>query len=186
MRFLPATNGRRISVWRRAFSVLSLIAALSSGRSPASQQDSQTTTTLDLTARIPADQQGATAPGAQGGSVATPHYQFPLETRILRASADEEGNFVIEVLLHNKGSVAFDLPFSRDIGKVEEAGNRSRRIFFFLVRAKKERQREPKTIDGRATGGSTSLPGSYLHLNPGQSVRVLLPASANFVKQALP
>lgn len=150
---------------------------------------------LDLTAQVPRNEQGYYhgIPGMSGGGASggwrpgpgdTVRYQLPLGLEILHASPTKEGNFAIEVLLRNADSAPFDLPTSRNLTAVEKPGNRSRRVFFFSLKPTGGSTREGETLGFAATGGSTSIPGSFITLDPGKSLRVLLLASSDSIRRS--
>jgi hypothetical protein len=150
---------------------------------------SQPSRVLDLTEKISSAEQGF--PGIPGQSFGGPvglkdssRYQLPLEIQILAVSARGEGDFTLEILVRNIGNADFELPSSRNITLVEKAGNKSQRIFFFHVKVPPVQQAESVDVGFAATGGSTSVPNSFLRLAPGESLRVLLPASAEMLKRA--
>jgi hypothetical protein len=155
-------------------------------------QVSETPGILDLTAEVPRSEQGHPGiPGMSGGGGGwrpgpgdTARYQLPLAADILRASANPDGNFVVEVLLRNTDSVPFDLPSSRNLTAVEKSGNRSRRVFFFRLQPVGGSAREGEALGFAATGGSTSIPGSFISLDPGKSLRVLLLASSASIRRS--
>ena len=143
---------------------------------------------LDLTARVPMDQQGYRGiPGQAwygGGDPKVPdesRYQLPLEVRVQHLSANEQGDFILEILLRNAGGAPFDLPSQLNLTKVEQAGNKARHIFFFRVQSAMKDSRDAETVGFAATGGSKSLPDSFRRLDPGQVVRVLVSVSADNV-----
>jgi hypothetical protein len=144
---------------------------------------------LDLTEKVPAAEQGF--PGMPGAGFGGPvgvkdssRYQLPLEIQILGASARDNGDFTLEVLLRNTGNADFELPSSTNITSVEKPGNKSQRLFFFRVRPVAEKQGDAESIGFAATGGSTSVPNSFLRLGPGETLRVLIPAPVETLKQA--
>jgi len=146
---------------------------------------------LDLTQSVPATQAGhpgipgqSWSGGGNPGAADNSHYQLPLTIQILHSSTSDERGFVIEVLLRNMGQAFFDFPSSRDLAKVEQKGNVSQRILFFRVQPVGEKQQEIETIGFAATGGSTSVPNSFIRLAPGEALRVLLPASNDMVRRA--
>jgi hypothetical protein len=155
-------------------------------------QASETPGVLDLTAEVPRSEQGHPGiPGMSGGGGAwrpgpgdTAQYQLRLAADILRASANPDGNFVVEVLLRNTDSVPFDLPSSRNLTAVEKSGNRSRRVFFLRLQPVGGGAREGEALGFAATGGSTSIPGSFISLDPGKSLRVLLLASSDSIRRS--
>jgi len=155
-------------------------------------QASETLGVLDLTAEVPRSEQGHPGiPGMSGGGGGwrpgpgdTAQYQLPLAADILRTSANHDGNFVVEVLLRNMDSVPFDLPSSRNLTAVEKSGNRSRRVFFFRLQPVGGGAREGEALGFAATGSSTSIPGSFISLDPGKSLRVLLLASSDSIRRS--
>lgn len=145
--------------------------------------------TLDLATPSGESQKGRNDMPAGGGSWRTgqknnSRYQLPFLIQILSVSAQDNGDFTLEVLLRNTGNADFELPSSRNITTVEKPGNKSQRLLFFRVRPVAEKQGDAESIGFAATGGSTSVPNSFLRLAPGEAVRVLIPASAELVKRA--
>jgi hypothetical protein len=164
---------------------------LASGR--LAGQGSQTTAVLDLTAEVPPNEQGyyRGIPGMSGGGGAwrpglndTMRYQLPLAAEILRASPNKDGNFVIEVLLRNADSAPFELPASRNLTAIEKPGNRSRHVLFFRLQPVGGGAHEGEALGFAATGSSTSIHGSFIALDPGKSMRVLLLASSASIKRS--
>jgi hypothetical protein len=158
-------------------------------------QARETLGALDLTAEVPRDEQGYYhgIPGMSGGGASggwqpgpgdTVRYRLPLGVEILHATPDKEGNFVFEVLLRNIDSAPFLVPSFRNMTAVEKPENRSRRIFFFKVVPLVDRANESETLGSATTGGSTSIPGSFIPLHPGESLRVMLPASSNLIRRS--
>lgn len=144
---------------------------------------------LDFTAQVPTAEQGFPGiPGASfGGSNGVrdnSRYQLPLEIQMLRVSDNNKSHFNIEITLRNAGSVDFDLPSSRNLTSVEQPGNKSQRILFFRIEALAGAQSQPFDIGGVGAGGSTSVPNSFTRLAPGESIRILLPASQRILRGA--
>jgi hypothetical protein len=166
------------------------IAIVASGRLAGRALD--TSEILDLTAQPPRNEQGYPGiPGMSGGGGAwrpgpddTLRYQLPLAAEILHAQPSKDGNFVVEVLLRNTDSAPFDLPSSRNLTAVEKPGNRSRRVFFFRLQSVGGGVHEGEALGFAATGGSTSIPGSFISLDPGKSLRVLLLASSDSIRRS--
>ncbi len=177
----------------RVRAVLATSAVMAFALSATPGQIPEVPPTLDLTAKAPTSEQGiGRLPGAAGGgggsptgTRGTPRYRLPLEIRILRSAITETGDFIIEVQLRNTGDIAFDLPASRDLTRVQRPGNKSQREFFFWVRPALNDQHEV-VLGGAATGGSTSVPGSYIRLEPGVPLGVLLPAAGNLITRSIP
>lgn len=154
-------------------------------------QEREPPTVLDLTADVPSSQQGYPGiPGMSGGGgwrpgpTDTVRYGLPLTAEILDASPDKDGNFVFELLLRNTGNVPFGLPSFRNLTTIEKPGNKARRVFFFQVQPVGGGTHEGQTVGSAATGGSTSIPGSIIRLDPGKSMRVLLLASSNLLRRS--
>jgi hypothetical protein len=159
------------------------------------QRGSQSNSMLDLTAEVPRNEQGyyhgipgmsgGRAPGAwQPGPGDTVRYYLPLGLEILHAVPNKDGDFVVAVLLRNTGREPFDLPSSRNITAVERPENRSRRVFFFKLLPIGVGTNEGETLGSAATGGTASIPGSFISLRPGESLRVMLPASSGLIRRA--
>ncbi len=158
-------------------------------------QASQTIPVLDLTAEVPPDEQGYYhgIPGSSGGGATggwrpgpgdTVPYRLPLTLEILRATPNKDGNFVFEILLRNTDSVPFDLPSSRNITAVEKPGNRSRRVFFFQLQPHDGSKPGIVALGSASTAGSASLPGSFVRLDPGKSLKILLLASSELISRS--
>ncbi len=158
-------------------------------------QASETPGVLDLTAEVPRSEQGyyRGIPGMSGGGGTggwrpgpddTLRHQLPLAAEILRASPRKDGNFVVEVSLWNTGSAPFDLPSSRNLTAAQKPENRSRRVFFFQLQPVRGDAYEREVLGSAATGGSTSIPGSFISLDPGKSLRVLLLASSDSIRRS--
>jgi hypothetical protein len=158
-------------------------------------QASDNSEILDLTAEVPRDEQGYYhgIPGMSGGGASggwqpgpgdTVRYRLPLGVEILGAKPDKKGNFVFEVLLRNTHSAAFLVPSSRNITAVEKPENRSRRILFFKVMPLVDGANDREALGSATTGGSTSIPGSFILLHPGESLKVMLSASSNLIRRS--
>src|ERR1700674_947442 len=155
-------------------------------------QESQTSGVLDLTAEVPRTDQGYPGiPGMSGGGggwrpgpTDTQRYRLPLAVEILHASPNKDGNFVLEILVRNTDSTPFDLPNSRNITAVEKPGNRSRRVFFFRLQPAGRGAHSGDALGSAATGASTSIPGSFISLDPGKSLRLLLLASSESLRRS--
>jgi hypothetical protein len=152
------------------------IVIIASGR--LAGKGSQTTAVLDLTAEVPRDEQGyyhgipgSSGGGATGGWRAGPGdtvpYRLPLSLEILHATPNKDGNFVFEVLLRNTTSAPFDLPSSLNLATIEKPGNKSRRVFFLQLQPLGTSKPGILALGFAATGGSTSVPGSFTRLEPG-------------------
>jgi len=159
-------------------------------------QARETVGALDLTAEVPRDEQGYYhgIPGMSGGGASggwqpgpgdTVRYRLPLGVEILHATPSKDGNFVLEVQLRNTGSETFDVPKSRNITAIEKPENRSRRILFFKVLSFLNGSNQGETLGSATTGGSTSIPGSFITLHPRESLRLMLPASSNLITRSL-
>ena len=155
-------------------------------------QSSQSIPTLDLTAEAPPDEQGFYhgIPGSSGGGATggwrpgpgdTVPYRLPLSLEILRATPNKDGNFVFEILVRNIDKAAFDLPSSPNLTTIEKPGNKSRRVFFFQLQPLSGSKPGIVALGSAATAGSTSLPGSFVRLDPGKSLKILLLASSNLI-----
>ncbi len=123
-------------------------------------QTPQKSTTLDLTAKPPTGERGYPGiPGAEMGGFsgpgpgrATSTYSLPLQVQILNSLVDSERNFVIEVAVRNVGDTVFELPSSRNLTKIEAPGNKSQRLFFFML---------------QPSGRNTIYPSGRVQLCPG-------------------
>jgi len=150
---------------------------------------SQSAPVIDLTKEVLASERGQPGiPGLAGGgggtSVKGPsRYRLPLAVQVLQNSVNEKGEVVVAVLVRNTGSSAFDLPVSRNITEIQKAGNSSQRMFFFdvqTVTAGAVRE----GAGGGVTAGSTSISASFVRLDPGSSLEVLLPTSQSLLRNA--
>jgi hypothetical protein len=150
---------------------------------------------LDLTAQVPPNEQGYYhgIPGSSGGGATggwrpgpsdTVPYRLPLGLEILYAKPNKDGNFVFEVLMQNTGSAPFELPTLRNLTAIEKPGNKSRRVFFLQLQPLGGSKPGVVALGSAATGGSTSVPGSFTRLEPGKSLRVLLLASSDSIKRS--
>lgn len=172
-----------------SYAVLTILLAYSVAMRAQLAATSQLSGVLDLTEKAPPAEQGFPGiPGASfGGPVGakdTSRYQLPLEIQILGVSSRNKGDFAIEIAVRNAGSLDFDLPSSRNLTSVEKPGNKSQRLFFFNLRPVTEKRGDAERIEVIATGGSASVPNSFTRLAPGETLRVLLPASGETVKRA--
>lgn len=131
---------------------------------------------LDLTTAPSPDQEGLGVPGNTGGGTSGGPIErttsvLPLRLNILKASAGDAGDLILDIQLQNLGPEPFDLPVSRNISNVQKTPGRLRREFLFAVRSLAERS---KTLTVAVTAGSTMTPDSVLRLQPRDSVHVLL------------
>jgi hypothetical protein len=153
---------------------------------------------LDLTASPQPEEQGLLAiPGAAPGGITGQtttrdryHFKLPIELEILDISPGEGENFAVTVLLRNVGANAFDLPSSRNITKIEKPGNTLQRVFFIRVEPvpipELARGENPiREVGAAATGGSTSVSGSFMRMDPGSAIQVILPVTGALLKHAL-
>jgi hypothetical protein len=142
--------------------------------------------TLDLTKRVPPAEQGFHGiPGGEGGSDAKPPYQLPLQVQVLGTSFGSPDQYAIQATVKNVGTQDFELPISKNLTAVEKNGNKSQRLFFFLVEALPGGHAEPVGVGDAVVGGSANLPNSFLTLTPGESVNVILPVSTDLLERAL-
>jgi len=152
----------------------------------APRQGRDTPRVLDLTAKVPVSRQGYSGlPGGVGGSWVPQPYRLPLDARIAHSSVNTEGNFIVEVVLRNTGNVPFDLPASQEVAKIQQLVNASKRIFFIRLLPIGDERQQQDSVGFAQTAGSPSAPGSFLRLQPGDAVRVLVAANANLVRQSL-
>ena len=195
MRHIHPVNNQMLwpAPLRRMLSLVMFIAALTHTPQKAATPQLKTTTVLDLTAKIPpsqADYQGI--PGMSGGGGGghpgpndTARYRLPLAIRVVQASPSRGDNFEVEIEVRNVSGLPFDLPSSQDLGKIEKAGNRSKRVFFFALDSVAQPGSESQSIGSATTGGSQDVPGSFIRLAPHASLRIILPASEGLVRRAL-
>jgi hypothetical protein len=157
--------------------------ALASVQSWSAQRD---VVTLDFTKPAPPAEQGRRGvPGGQGGSDASPPYKLPLRLELLEAAVSSENHYTIRATIKNIGNQDFKLPVWKDLTEVEKSGNKSQKLFFFLVKAIPEGKVEPVGIGDGVVGASASLPNSTVTLEPGQSASVILPLSMGQIERAL-
>jgi hypothetical protein len=158
-------------------------------------QASQTVPVLDLTAEVSPDEQGYYhgIPGSSGGGATggwrpgpgdTVRYQLPLSMEIVGASTNKDGNFVFEVLLRNTANAPFDLPSSLKLTTIEKPVNKSRRIFFFQLEPLGGSKPRIMALGLATTAGSTSIGGSFVRLDPGKSLRILLLAPSDSIRRS--
>jgi len=114
----------------------------------------------------------------------TVKYHLPLTAEIVGVSANKDGNFVIEVSLRNTDSAPFDLPSSSKLTTIEKPGNKSRRVFFFQLQPLGGRKASIVALGSAATAGSTNLPESFVRLDPGNSLKILLLASSDLISRS--
>jgi hypothetical protein len=146
----------------------------------------QDVVTLDFTKPAPPAEQGRRGvPGGQGGSDASPPYKLPLRLELLEAAVSSENHYTIRATIKNIGNQDFKLPVWKDLTEVEKSGNKSQKLFFFLVKAIPEGKVEPVGIGDGVVGASASLPNSTVTLEPGQSASVILPLSMRQIERAL-
>jgi hypothetical protein len=133
---------------------------------------------------IPGSSGGGASGGWKPGPDDTVQYSLPLTIRITRATTNTEGNFVFEVLLQNTGTVPFDLPGSSKLTTVEKPGNKSRCLFFFQLQPLNGSKPLILALGSATTAGSASVPGSFIRIDPGKSVKVLLLGSSSAIKRS--
>lgn len=140
------------------------------------------TPVLDLSKPVPAEEQLTSMPGAQvgviGGIGRVPRpYTLPLTVTLVSIEPRHfwaHGKLSVEMDLQNTGSSAFDFPASLKRATVLKQGNEGRRTFlYWLVLEDAQHGRKLKFGIG-SSDGSKSVPGSFLRLEPGRRVRVLL------------
>jgi hypothetical protein len=124
------------------------------------------------------------APGFASGTAA---YLLPIKV-IIRSinSADEAGNFRVELLLSNRSQSDFELPISRDPARILRAGNKQRKTFLFklqLTGLKAGQSRDVITETAISTSGSSSAKDSEFLLKQGESAVIAFNASLNSLKQ---
>jgi hypothetical protein len=148
---------------------------------------------LDLTAPVPHNEQGYYhgIPGSSGGGGAwrpgpgdTMPYRLPLSLEILRATPNKDGNFVVEILVRNTDSAAFNVPASPNLTTTEKPGNKSRRVFFLQLQPLAGSNPGIVALGSATTAASINLPGSFIRLGPGKSLKILLLASSDFIRRS--
>ncbi len=159
-------------------------------------QASHSIPVLDLTAEVPPNEQGYYhgIPGSSGGGATggwrpgpsdTVPYRLPLTLEIIRATPNKDGNFVFEILVRNSDKAAFDLPSSPNLTTIEKPGNKSRRVFFLQLQPLAGSKHGIVALGSATTAGSINLPGSFIRLDSGKSLRVLLLASSDLIRRSL-
>jgi hypothetical protein len=177
----------RSSRGRALTSLLSLTLALAfTLLSPLAAQKTLGGSPIDLTTPEPANQQGLGVPGASGGTFESPKYELPLRAEIIQTSVSKAGDFILELQLENTGQGGFDLPISRNISDVQRTPGGSRREFFFQIRPVSSEGQPAEAVGFGVTAGSVAVPGSFMRLQPRESVRVLLRAESSRVRKAMP
>jgi len=112
--------------------------------------------------------------------------QLPLSVHILKSSVNDTGNITVEILLKNMSDSGLDIPISRDISRVEQTASKSRSLFFLRAVPVYDGKLGDDSIGSGETAGSLSIQDSLMRLEPGDSLRVLIPVTATSLKRALP
>ena len=145
---------------------------------------------LDLTVPVPEDQRGRTdMPGGQGSWHTGQSVNFltlPLTVRITNSSLNESGDLVLELVIENAGASSFDIPIGRDVRRVEEVASKSRSLFFIKAMPVLNGRLAEDSIALSETAGSAAVSGSLLHLEPHNSIQVLMPVNASDLKKPPP
>jgi hypothetical protein len=172
-----------------ALGLFAIVATLSSAIF-AQTRDSGTLM-LDLTQPVPREEQLTGFPGASVGGIGgvgriPPYYTLPLAVDLRSISAQAikgREKFHVEVLLKNTSNSSLFLPASQLHASILKQGNRGRRTMLFsLVLEDSQEGRNLSFIVGLSDGSET-VPGSFLRLEPGQTVRVLLASGLNSVDE---
>jgi hypothetical protein len=146
--------------------------------------------TLDLTAPVPENQQGRSDMPGGGASwhtgQGTNRTHLPLGVRILNSTVSATGDVTVEILLKNISDSSLDIPISRDVSRVEQTASKSRSLFFLRVAPVYDQKLGSDSIGSGETAGSLSIQGSLMRLEPGASLRVLIPVTATSLKRSLP
>ncbi len=154
-----------------------MLAALCTTTLPQTRESA--TLFLDLTAPIPQEERLTAMPGAGfgviGGQPVPPGYSLPLAVELLSISPQPlsaSEKCTAEVLLRNTGKSVFYLPASQKSASVLKQGNSGRRTFLFSLVFEDPASGERTSLLGASSHASEAVPSSWLHLDPGQSVRV--------------
>ena len=91
---------------------------------------------------------------------------------------------MFQVLVRNTGNAPFDLPSSPKLTTTEKPGNKSRRVFFFQLQPLAGSKPGMLALGFATSAGSTSIPGSFIRIDSGKSLKVLLLASSDSIKQS--
>jgi len=146
--------------------------------------------TLDLTTPVAENQQGRSDMPGGGANwrtgQRTDRLQLPLSVRILHSSVNDTGNITVEIVLKNISDSGLDIPISRDISRVEQTAGKSRSLFFLRAVPVHDQKLGSDSIGFGETAGSLSIQDSLMRLEPGGSLRVLIPLTATNLKRALP
>jgi|SRR5882724_4235891 len=146
--------------------------------------------TLDLTTPVAENQQGRSDMPGSGTywreGQRSNRLQLPLSVHILKSSVNDTGNITVEILLKNMSDSGLDIPISRDISRVEQTASKSRSLFFLRAVPVYDGKLGDDSIGSGETAGSLSIQDSLMRLEPGDSLRVLIPVTATSLKRALP
>src|SRR6266478_1858305 len=146
--------------------------------------------TLDLTTPVAENQQGRSDMPGGGANWRTGQrinrLQLPLSVQILNSSVNDTGNITVEILLKNISDSSLDIPISRDINRVEQTASKSRSLFFLRAVPVYDQKLGSDSIGSGQTAGSLIIQNSLMHLEPGDSLRALIPITATSLKRALP
>ncbi|HEV2247610.1 MAG TPA: hypothetical protein VGW37_13225 [Terriglobia bacterium] len=146
---------------------------------------------LDLAKPVPAGEQLTAMPGAQIGVIEgigrVPRpYTLPLAVTLASIEPRQFGpldRLSVEVDLANTGSTPFYLPASLKHATVLRQGNDGRRTFLFSLVLEDTKHGSKLSFGVGSSDGSKAVPGSFLRLEPGQAVRVLLHGGLDSVDQ---
>jgi hypothetical protein len=132
---------------------------------------------LDLTVPGPEQEGSRGVPGGRAGAgpLASGRYSVPLRLELVEVQPRSVGRgerLLLEIEITNTGSIAFDVPASRDfIGIHHPANVEQRQAYLFLLIEDAGEHGDSREIFA-ALAGSPSVPDSLLRLDPGGRVRI--------------
>lgn len=183
MRLVPNLGSRTPLTVRYLFAgLVTLLASISSGAQ-------KPTILLDLTAPPARDQQGLGIPGigvsgTSGQMTKESNHDMSLQVEIVRAFAENSGDFIVEVKVENTGHAAFEFPISHKLSDVQRKQGAFRREFLFGVRPVSSETIAPSIVG--VTAGSHAVPGSLVRLEPKESIRALLRLESSLIRNLFP
>ncbi len=169
LRMLRARNLRIV------ISAITFLVSIFAARpSPAQSQDQAQR--IDLTRdRLPNEETYRYPGGSSDSYNPDSPLPLPLSVQGFEISEIDVDHYVIGLKLTNRGAVPFQVPSSLNMREVEADGNRRRRTILFVLDLKDSSTNTSQLVPIQSADCSDSLPKSYVVLNPGQTVTILLP-----------
>lgn len=133
---------------------------------------------IDLTRNIRPEETITRYPGASSDSY-KPDWFLPLSLEEVQLTTVDVNDYRVRVKVVNRGTASFRMPSSLNARAVDAKGNRGRRTMLFELDIRDVSADKSQTVAIAVAKCSDSIPESYVSLDPGQSVEVLMRLSAN-------